>query len=85
MSGIQEEFLIPFRPQDGALDYSRGESELRDGTFDTIAGGAMECRIADDAALAHLTFADFELRLDQYNHFPFAAQQRRYGGHDQSH
>src|SRR5689334_7097021 len=83
MSGIQQEFPVPFRPQDGAIDDSRDKTQLVYGGFDTLAGGPVQDRVADDAAFADLTLADFELRLDQYNHFPQAAQQRRDRRQDQ--
>ena len=41
------------------------------------------CRIAHDAAFAHLSLAHFKLRFDQYNHLPVGLQQRYGGGQDQ--
>src|SRR6266446_204508 len=69
MSGIQEEFLVPFRAQDGALDDSGFVAHLSHGVFHALAGGAVQLRVAHDSALSNLPPAGFKLGLDEYNHF----------------
>ena len=65
---MQKKLLVPFRAQYGAIHQARLESKLAHGAFDAVAGGAVQFRLANNAALAHLPFAYFELRFDQYNH-----------------
>jgi hypothetical protein len=73
MAGMQKKLLIPFRAQYPAIHQARLESKFAHGAFDAVAGGFVQFRLAHDAALAHLPFAHFELRFDQYNHLTAVA------------
>src|ERR1700744_1589167 len=68
ISGMQEELLVSFRAQNGAVDQAGFESKFLHGALHAVTGGLVQRGVADDAALAHLSFADLELRFDQYNH-----------------
>src|SRR4051812_41265903 len=70
MMGIEEKLLVPFGAGDGAFDDRGLESAFAHGPFDPFASGPVQWRLANDAALAHLSLAHFKLRLDQYNHLP---------------
>src|SRR3954463_8892447 len=85
MTGMQQELLVAFGAEDGAVHDLRSESELLDGQPDAVARGLVDGRVADDPALAHLSPAGFKLRLDQYNHLPVRPEQRDRGGQDQGH
>src|ERR1044072_3540750 len=67
ISGIEEKLLVPFRPQNGAIDDAGSESELSHGALHPLASCGVHRRIAHDAALAYLTLPRFELGFDQYN------------------
>src|SRR5690349_17528144 len=68
MVGIEEEFFISFRAENGTFHHAGHESEAAHGALDADAGGLVEGRVTNDSALAHLPLADLELGLDQYNH-----------------
>ncbi len=70
MVGIEEELLVSFGAEDGAFHHAGLESEFAHGPRHPLASGLVDCRVAHDAALAHLAPAGFKLRLDQYNHLP---------------
>src|SRR5437867_12807168 len=69
ISGIQEEFLVPFRAQDRALDDVRSKAHLSHGVYHAVAGGAVQLGVPHDAALSNLPPPGFKLGLDEYNHF----------------
>src|SRR5258706_16152212 len=69
MSCMQQEFLVPFRAQDRAVDDGCLIAHLPHGVFHALAGGAMQFLVAHDPALSNLTPANFKLGLDEYNHF----------------
>src|ERR1035438_5390670 len=73
MMGIEEKLLVPFGAQDGAGHDSGLKSESPHGLVDAFAGGLVELRLSNDAALADLALAGLELRFDQYNHLPAGA------------
>src|SRR5215471_21374846 len=86
ISGIEEEFLVPFRPRDGAFDDAGTESELLHSAFYPLTGSLMLDRVAHNAAFADLALAGFELRFDQYNQLrDRGAKQRLQRGQDQGH
>src|SRR5260370_39322026 len=70
MSGIQEEFLVPFRAQDRAFDNVGSVVHLAHGVFHSLTGGPMQLGVAHDSALPNLPSAYFKLWFDEYNHFP---------------
>src|SRR5580700_10076972 len=55
--GMQKKLLLPFRAQYRAIHQARLESKFVHGAFDAVASGAVQFRLANDAALAHLAFA----------------------------
>jgi hypothetical protein len=65
---MQEELPVPFGPADGALDDGGSEAKGLDARLHAVARRLMLGGIAHDASLADLTFANFELRLDQDDH-----------------
>src|ERR1035438_8468159 len=67
MVGIEEKLLVPFGAEDGAVHDAGFESKSPHGAGHPLAGGLMELRVANDAALANLPLPYFKLRLDQYN------------------
>src|SRR5580658_4474300 len=69
---MQQKFLIPFRAQYRAIHQVRLESKIPHGAFDAVAGCAVQFRVANDTALAHLALTHFELRFDQYHHLAAA-------------
>src|SRR5215831_19386521 len=77
ISGIQEKFLVPFRPEDRAVDDAGRETVLLHGTLQAVAGGAVQRGIAHDAAFAHLALAGLELRLDQNDQPRFRRVEQR--------
>src|SRR5882724_6815227 len=64
-SGIQEKFAVPFGSEDRTVDHVRVKAERLDGGADAVACGAMQRGIANDAALADIFAARFELRFYQ--------------------
>src|SRR4051794_6313306 len=85
MTGMQQELLVAFGAEDGAVHDLRGESELLDGQPDAVARALVDGRVADDPAFPYLPPAGFKLRLDQYNHLPVRTEQRDGGREDQGH
>src|SRR5260370_21126288 len=77
-AGMQQELLVTFGAQDGAVDDGRTKAERFGSGGDARAGGPMKIRIAHDATFSHGSPADFELRLDQNYHFSLAIQERRH-------
>src|SRR5438046_2084454 len=69
MSGIQQEFLVSFRPQDRTLDNIRSVAHLPRRTLHTTAGEPMEFRFTNNTAPSYLFPAHFKLWFDEYNHF----------------
>jgi hypothetical protein len=70
MMGIEEELLVPFGAEDGAVHDTGLESKYPHRAGHPFASGLVELRVANDAALANLSLPDFKLRFDQYNHLP---------------
>jgi hypothetical protein len=70
---MEQKLLIPFRAQYRAIHQARLKSEVPHGALDTVTGGAVQLRIANDAALAYLASAHLELRFDQDRHLAAAA------------
>jgi hypothetical protein len=64
LDGIEQEFLVSLRAEDGAFHYPGDNSEPANGFGDAPAGGLMQPGVAHDAAFADLPFAHLELRLD---------------------
>src|SRR5579883_1046286 len=83
MMGIEEELLVPFGAEDGAVHDVRFKPEFAHSLHHPLAGRLVEGRIADNSALSDLSFPDFELRLDQYNRLPAGPEQRNRGRQDQ--
>jgi len=73
MAGMQKKFLVPLRAQYRAIHQARPESKFAHRSLDVLASRAVQFRIANNTALAHLPFANFELRFDQYNHLAVVA------------
>src|SRR5258708_21568777 len=69
-AGMQQELLVTFGAQDGAVDDGRTKAERFGSGGDARAGGPMKIRIAHDATFSHRSPAPFELRL--YPDLPFS-------------
>src|SRR4051794_7156868 len=83
MTGMQQKLLVSFRAVDGTLHHAGGEPEFFDGRSNAVACGPMQRRVAHNATLSDLALANFELRLDQYNHLPLRLEQRNDGRQNQ--
>src|SRR5579871_3097997 len=68
MVGIEQEFFVPFGAQNGAVHDAGFESEMAHGALDPVARRLVQFGLPYNPALAYLSPADLELRLDQYNH-----------------
>jgi hypothetical protein len=64
----QQKFAIAFGAEDGAIDNSGAKSERFDASPDTIAGDAMNLRVAHDSSFADLAPVGFKLGLDEDDH-----------------
>src|SRR5262249_46470998 len=63
MMAMQQKLLIAFGAEDRALHKVSIESELSHGSGHTIAGSAVQFRIAHDPPLPYLPLPHFELRF----------------------
>src|SRR5579872_3378338 len=68
MVGIEQKFFVPFGSENGAVHDAGLESQMPRRALDPLAGLTVQLRLPDNPAFAHLSPADLELRLDQYNH-----------------
>ena len=65
-AGVEKELAIPFHAEDGRIDEGEGLAvEGADGVFYAMDGELVGGRVADDAALAYMLAAGFELGLDE--------------------
>src|SRR6185295_9630917 len=69
MPGIEEEFFVPFRSKNWALDNISFVIHPAHGHFDPIASRRMQLGVADDSTLSNLVPPDLKLGFDEYNHF----------------
>ena len=67
---MEEELTVAFHAEDGRVDESEGlAAEVADGRLYAVNSQLVGSGIADDAALAYVLAAGFELRLYQENSF----------------
>jgi hypothetical protein len=67
---VEEVFMVALHAADGRVDDVDGSAALlEDALADTLDGGLTSVWVADDAALADVEAAGFELRLDEENGF----------------
>ena len=69
-AGVEEELAVAFHAEDGGVNEGEGfAAEGADGVFDAMDGELVGGRVADDAALAYVLAAGFELGLDEEDGF----------------
>src|SRR5690348_14803592 len=76
-SGIQEELLVSFRPQDRARNDCGLEAERTHRVVDASAGLLVQRWLANNSSFAYLLAFEFKLRLYQDNHFCVLGKQAR--------
>src|SRR6188768_3037861 len=63
MSGIEQEFLVAFGAENGAVDDVDFVAERDGGVGNAVDGLLVQHAIADDSAFSDLFASDFELRF----------------------